>query len=469
MSRNSKIASVGGLTAIAVMLALLGWGISHRQALPAANAEAAASPPKDSTALVDLSNETPGHLRVTDEGMEKLKLQIVEVQPAPPPEPIKLPGTLLLDSNRLVRVHSRFAGEVVRLGTTQPDPAHPEQGPPHQLRYGDRVVKNQLLAVVSSKDIGEKKSELVAALAQKEIDGKLLAKYEEVTKGAVPERTIQETRRKLDADLVAVAKAERTLRSWRLTEDEIDEIYREAQRVQNREQNDPHADRTWAEFELRAPIDGLIVEKNFNEGDMIDPSQDLFKVADLSRVLVLANAYEEDLPLLRSLRPEQRIWRVDIKADPNDVPIAGSFDIVGAIIDPSQHAGSVMGSLDNSDGRYSIGEFITATIDLPADPSLVEVPTSALVDDDNPATIYIETDPAKHEFAARKVAVVRRGRERAYIRAVPLPAERSDGAESLALGEHVVASGAVELAAQLKHMRRGGAALPHTTSTLTSR
>ncbi len=68
----------------------------------------------------------------------------------------------------------------------------------------------------------------------------------------------------------------------------------------------------------------MIVEKNFNVGDMIDPSQDLFKIADLSRVQVLANAYEEDLPLLADAdAPSSVHWKIDIKSDPNDVPVSG--------------------------------------------------------------------------------------------------------------------------------------------------
>ena len=54
-------------------------------------------------------------------------------------------------------------------------------------------------------------------------------------------------------------------------------------------------------------------------------------------------AYEEDLPLLRSLSPEQRRWKIDIKSDPNDEPVSGQFDQIGNIIDPAQHSGAVMG------------------------------------------------------------------------------------------------------------------------------
>jgi multidrug efflux pump subunit AcrA (membrane-fusion protein) len=197
----------------------------------------------------------------------------------------------------------------------------------------------------------------------------------------------------------------------------------------------------------------VIVEKNFNVGDILDPTQDLFKIADLSRIQVVANAYEEDLPRLRALPPEQRHWRIDITADPNDVPMSGNFDIVGNIIDPTQHSGTVIGWLDNPSGRLSVGAFITAVIPLPPDPSLVVLPTSALIDEGGCAKVFVQVDGQPNEFASRQVVVVTRGRERTYVRAKPRPEQCDGGAEPLSVGERVVKSGTVGLAAQLASLQ----------------
>jgi membrane fusion protein, heavy metal efflux system len=407
--------------------------------------------------LISLADHTPNTIRLTTAGMNIVGIRTVEVKPAPPPEPLRMPGSLLLDPNGLVRIHARFPGELVSVGTVPVNLA-PTSNPGlelrRQLRFGDRVEQGHIIAVVWSKDIGEKKSELVDAISKTAIDKTLLSKLEKVEKGVVPERTIQDARRNYEADLIAVAKAERTLRSWRLTEDELEEIRQEAARIHNREINDPAADRTWAETEVRSPITGVIVEKNFNVGDIIDPSQDLFKIADLSRVQVLANAYEEDLPLLRSLRPDQRTWKIDIKSDPNDVPVSGKFETIGNIIDPAQHAGAVMGWLDNPDGRFNVGQFITATVELPANPDLVVVPTAALIEDGTCPKVFVETNSVNHEFTCRRVDVVRRGRERAYVRSQPPATDTAcGGAAELRAGDHVVNSGVLELASELKSLQ----------------
>jgi cobalt-zinc-cadmium efflux system membrane fusion protein len=400
--------------------------------------------------LIELSHQQPDTIRFSDRGLTTVGIETAEVKAAPPPEPLKLPGSILLDPNRLVRIHSRFPGELVALG--QIAAAKPGTQP-RQLYFGDYVKKGQLLAVVWSKDIGEKKSELVDALSKAAFDKTLLTRLESVPKGTVPEPRLKEARRNYEADLIAVEKAKRTLQAWRLTDEELQEIQQEAERIQNREAADAKNDRAWAEAEVRSPIDGIIVEKNFSVGDLIDVSQDLFKIADLSRVQVLANAYEEDLPRLRALRPEQRHWEIDVKQDPHDVPVSGTFNTIGRIIDPTQHSGAVMGWVDNLDGRFKIGQFITATIDLPADPSLVVVPTSALIEDGVATQVWVETDKERHEFSCRKVAVVERGRKQTYVRSEPRPAEKQNGAEALLAGEHVIRTGVLELLEELRGLQ----------------
>ena len=52
---------------------------------------------------------------------------------------------------------------------------------------------------------------------------------------------------------------------------------------------------------MRAPFAGVVLEKNITTGDIVDTNLDLFKVADLDRLGVMADVYEEDLPALESL------------------------------------------------------------------------------------------------------------------------------------------------------------------------
>jgi len=444
MLRTATFLLVGIAALVALYVGVLQWDRAVRSK--------SADEPDELAAVADLvklSTRLPDTIRFSDAGLKTVGIETTEVTLAPPPEPVKLPGSILIDPNRLVRIHSRFSGEIVSLGT-----AAGEQ--PRQLRYGDRVEKGQLMAVVWSKDIGEKKSELVDAISKSALDKTLLDRLEAAVKaepGVVPEPRMQEARRNYEADLIATANAERTLQSWRMTEEDIEQVRQEAQRIKDRKAADPREARKWAETEVHSPVDGIVVEKNYNVGDLIDTSFDLFKIADLGRVQVLINAYEEDLPIMRSLRPEQRNWQVEVKSDPNDVPVAVAFDTIGHLIEPAQHAGAVMGRVDNPEGRFKIGQFITATMELPADTALVVVPTSALIEDGISTQVWVETDAQHHEFTCRKVAVVHRGRELGYIRTDPRPAELQSGAQGLHSGERVIKSGVLELVEELRGLQ----------------
>jgi cobalt-zinc-cadmium efflux system membrane fusion protein len=404
---------------------------------------------------IEILPDRPDTMRFTEEAYETVGVQTVEVEPAPPPDPLRLFGSLWLDPNRLVRVHSRFTGELVRIGNVNPeagDNAKRDGQTKRTLRYGDYVKKGDVMAVVWSKEIGEKKSELVDAISKLDADEKVLKAMESVT-FAVPQRQIIDARRTVEADVIAQARAERTLRSWRLTEAEMEAIQREADDVRKR-LSDTDNDKTWAELEIKAPIDGLIVEKSFNEGTMIDPDDDLFQIADLSQLMVLANVYEEDMPALRKLDPSQHRWLVDLKSDPDDKPREGSFDLIGTMIDRDSHTGVVMGWLDNTESRLAAGQFITATVVLPADPHLVSIPSSALIEQGDASYVLVETNAERHEFTRRKIAIKRRWRHSVYVCRESGPGESNGcGSDSLKVGEKVIVTGVLELSAEFDAAR----------------
>ncbi len=408
--------------------------------------------------LLELVSGQPDTVRFPNDTLKVLEVETAEVTPAPPLDPLKLPGQVSLDFNSLVRVHARFGGEVVDIGKYEPEhdvPGSAAARTPRNLRYGDKVRKGQVLAVVWSKEIGEKKSELVNALATLEIDRSILERLEKVESGVVAKTRIDEVRKSYETDLISVQRIERTLRSWHLDEEEIVEVQQEAKLIHERKSDDrKRVDKSWAEYAIRSTLDGTIVEKSFNVGDLVDASQDLFKIADLSRIQIMANVYEEDLPAIRALPHEMCQWRIDLKVDPHDVPIPGRFETIGALIDPQQHTGILIGWLENVEGKLSSGQFITATIDLPIDPGLVAVPVSALIEEGNSNTVlFVETNAERHEFTLRKVAVFRRGRDLIYVHSDPPPLSLKNGAQRLRAGERVITTSVLEVAAELNRLK----------------
>ena len=197
----------------------------------------------------------------------------------------------------------------------------------------------------------------------------------------------------MEAGLTAVARAERTLRVWRLSESEIEPVKQEAERIRARKgQRDPEQEKTWARVEVRAPLDGVVVEKNVAVGDIIDTTTDLFKIANVDSLTVWANAYEENLPALLDLPPEKLRWTVRVNADPALAPLQGPHrqDRLRQRPGPAYRDGD--GPRGQS-GRAFAGRAVHHRHRRVA-PSAQEVvvPASALVEDGRDSIVFVQPD-----------------------------------------------------------------------------
>lgn len=369
---------------------------------------------------------------------ERIGIQFGEIKRSDQPQPLPpLQATLALDADKQVRIHSRFAGEIASLGTVtvkiNKSPGEPDRLETHSIRYLDHVKKGDVLAIVWSKDLGEKKSELIEACSKMQADEVTLKRLQKLeTEGASSERSLRDAQRALDADRIAIEKIERTLRSWRLSEQEIAAVREEAN--QAKQGNSLDKQQNWARVEVRAPQDGVILEKNCGVGDIIDTNLDLFKIGQVDQLKVWAHVYEEDLPLLESL-PKPYAWEICLPAQAG-ATCKGELQQIGAVIDPNQHTALVMGMVQNDQGRLRIGQFVSVKITLPAVSNEFLLPVDAVVEDGKESVIFVRNESDPKQFERRAVQVVRRTRENVILRG---------NSEGLHAGQHVVTQGALLL------------------------
>src|SRR5579875_682864 len=386
--------------------------------------------------------------------VERLGVKSAAVEVAAAPRPLTLAGSLFFEPNRLGRIQSRFPGEVIAIGAASyQNGNHPTRERP--LEYGDHVTQGQIMAVVWSKDLGEKKSELIDALVQLALDeGRLIDREKAYHIGALPEDTLNQTRKDVASDRNAVAKAERTLRTWKVTEEELNAVKEEARLVsEGKKKRDLKKELEWAKVEVRAPFDGTIVEKNLHVGNIVDPSFDLFKIADLRKLGVVVHAYEEDLRTLQALPPGYP-WQVRAGADLNHrVLKSNGLQKIGLVIDPTQHTDPIMGVVDNSSGELRVGQFVTATVELPAPTNVVSLPASALVEDGERSIVFVQPDPAQPRYVLRRVSVAMRLRDAVYVRSELTGSELRKGLQAVKPGEVLVTEGVLELQAALEDLQ----------------
>ncbi len=392
-------------------------------------------------------------------------------------------GTLGYDTDRLYAVRPRFQGEIISIATVKEfvrrNGSTEGEWKTRPIGPGDSVKKGDVLAVAWSKELGDRKVALISALLDLYLDQELMQRQEPAyLRGSLPEATWRATVVKVEKDLSAVFAAEAALGIARLTWAEIEEIHNEAKTLQKRlkgKSETPEQRRKrlaedvkrWARVEIVAPQTGRLVEKNTNVNDMVDPSKDtpLFRIADLGTLLINVNFNEEYLPLLQPLldrregytRPLR--WKVRMEDEPPlDLPVLR----IAPSLDPQTHTALVVGRISNpvknsrnEDKYLVIGQFVTASVEVPPAPDLVEIPTNALNEVNGESLVIVQPDPKRHEYTLRRIAVARRSKEVTQVRSKLTPqdlayseAEVREGrrpVEPLGLGELVVTRGVTEI------------------------
>jgi membrane fusion protein, heavy metal efflux system len=380
-------------------------------------------------------------------------------------------GTLNYDNDRLFVIRSRFPGELAKIRTVLDSDGSISPTRERPLRFGDKVKQGDLLAVIWSQQLGSAKAAMVDAISGLRLSQDNLRRHEELFRnGAMTLATLKADERQVQADSNTLLTAERSLKMWKLTGKEIDEIKAEAKIIHEQKKvRSADDEMKWARVEIRVPCfderdpnkELVIVEKNTNINDMVDPinSPPLFKLADISRLQIWVHPHEEYLPLIRAGHQNNGTrfqWDIRFQAEPADMP-PRMLDIVqiAPSLEPNQHSPMVLGYLPNPDGKYLIGQFLTATIFMPPEDNTVEIPTDALNEVEGQGIVFVERDVAKREYSLRRVSVVRRFKDVTFVRSELTEEERVLSRAEVARGrrplqpllpgERVITRGAVEL------------------------
>ena len=207
-------------------------------------------------------------------------------------------------------------------------------------------------------------------------------------------------------------------------------------------------------MELKAPDDGFIIEQNVALHEtVVDNTTNLFQIAKVDPLIVLAAVPEDDLPALQELKSQtQNLIGWTVRTVGTE-PIAGLVDDIGYLIDPNQHTAVVRGHIPNPKGLLRAGQFVTATVELLPPKNVVEVPISAVVEDGKDSIVFVQADPKKPVYTMRRVQVTNRFDRTAYVRSVPATKDEELARERT---RNLVAHGAVARRGASSHRRSAG-------------
>jgi cobalt-zinc-cadmium efflux system membrane fusion protein len=415
-------------------------------------------------------------------------------------------GHVVLDAEQLasagVRVVPAGPGEIADVLTlaaaVQPNldaVAHVNPRVPGIVRsiekqLGDAVQAGDLLCEVESVDLGAAVSEYLLAeellraaeetLAREaELFAERLATTERVLQGAIDvNRGLLERERELQESAIStlrpVLEAERALRTSelsleaerselaarrdaRLLELELDvrndrialqgaryslrALGVTAEDLQALDESSPLLE---GRYGIRASIPGVIVARHITAGEYVGPETRLYEIEDLSRVWVVAAAYEQDL---RHLRIGQEA-RVHLDAFPDEA-FAGAVTTLEFQVDPGSRTIGVRIDLANSDVAswdepYPIRPGMFGSVEVVTGRTTADVvlPEAALVHEGPEDFVFVQVEPG--EFERRRVEVRPGGGDTVAI------------ASGLAPGEPVVVAGTFTLKSVARSGELGG-------------
>jgi multidrug resistance efflux pump len=196
------------------------------------------------------------------------------------------------------------------------------------------------------------------------------------------------------------------------------------------------------ELVLRAPIAGRLARQTAFPGEQVEAGAELFEVLDLSRVWVLAAAFERDLSQLRV----GQVGRLSLGAFP-DLRLESQLTHIGLELDPQSRSLPLRFEVVNpSTGPWPEplrpGLFAEVELALEQSTVAVAVPVSALMESGADSRVFVETSPGF--FALRRVQVGRRNQELVEVQS------------GVTAGEAVVTAGTFALRSALKAELLGG-------------
>lgn len=342
-------------------------------------------PKKDSMGMDYLpvyegEDDDSGAVKVSADRIQKLGVRTEAAAMRAISRTIRATGTVQIDEARQTVVTARFDGWIEKLMVA---------------RTGDTVRKGQVLAEFYSPDLVKT---LLEHFITRRIDR---AGYDPMVEGPLYR-----------------------LRNFGIAEEDIETIVKTGKRTRT--------------MPLRAPADGVVVEKKAVEGMRSAPGEMLFRIVDLGTVWIVAEVFEQDVALLSAGQSAE----VTVAAYPGR-PFAGKLALVYPMMTAATRTARVRIELPNPDRALLTDMYATVAIATGGGVPTLMVPESAVIDSGTRRVVLVEK--AEGRFEPRAIKTGQRGD--GYVAVL----------EGIAEGEKVVVSAnfLIDAESNLKAALRG--------------
>ncbi len=300
---------------------------------------------------------------------------------------VQLPGEIRLDEDRTAHVVPRVAGIVERVA----------------VAIGQPVEQGQLLAVIASLDLADRRSELLAA------QRRLFAARSTYQR----EKSLWQERISAEQDYLQAQT------QWREAE-----IATQNARQKLAALNAPATASALNRYELRAPFAGTIVEKHIVPGESVAADANVFVISDLSSVWA-------DMAVPAQRLNEVRVGRAaSVSASAFESTASGRIAYVGALLGEQSRTAPARVVLPNPGGAWRPGMFVDVAVDAGTHEVAVAVSADALQDIDGSPTVFVLSSEG---FVAQPVETGRRDAQVVEIVSGLKPGQRYAATNSFVL------------------------------------
>lgn len=334
--------------AAAVVLAALLAACGDKPASPPAAAGGAAS--------ASASKGAPADPLVVNAPKSLLdRLQVAAVERRPVSEPLEVAGRIDFDEQSVARIGASVTGRVTEL----------------QGALGQTVRAGQVLAQLHSTELGNAQLAYLKANAQRELASK----------------AVDRAKLLLAADVIGTAELQR-----RENELQVAQVEKRAAADQLRVMGMAPAaiEQTIATGTITSissvvsTVNGVIVDRKVNKGQVVQPADVLFVVADLSRVWVIAQVPEAQVG---RVKPGQSVT-IEVTGAPD--PLRGRVAWIADTVNPETRTVTVRTEVENPNRMLRPAMLANVIIE-PTPVDRLVLPSSAVVRENNQDHVFVKT------------------------------------------------------------------------------
>ena len=338
----------------------------------------------------------PNPLEITADANLLTRIKIGQVSTANVGASLTVAGRVEVDENRVTRVGSPVMGRINSL----------------TVREGEDVQQGQLLGLLNSTGLSDGQLNLLKALSQKQ----------------VAQRAVERARILVDAAVIGSAELQRREAELAQASAELEAAHDQLALLGMAEDAIAELERTRtlnSVSRVLATMNGTVLARKTTVGQMVQPADTIYEIADLSNVWLVADVPEQ---LAGNLSRGYRV-EAEVSALPGRA-FEGVLSFVSATVNPETRTVRVRMDVPNPDRKLKPAMLATMVLRDQMEKKVV-VPSTAVVREDDQEHLFIQVD--EDTFVLRKVTL---GEEHNGKR-VLLDGVRPD--------EHIVVDGAFHL------------------------